>query len=104
MKKFLEYLDFEEELPYICPIKSNVHKNRQMKLSKIAILALRGCGKDFRSQLADKCGVSLRTINRWITNNDDNLTKADALQMIRFETGLQDHEILEEVVETISPQ
>ena len=75
-----------------------------MKLSKLAIMALRGSGKEFRYRLAERCAVSPRTINRWINNNDDNLTKADSLIMIREETGLEDSQILEEVTEKIEQQ
>lgn len=67
-----------------------------MKLSKIALLAIKGTDKDFKDRLAEKCGVSPRTLNRWISDNDDNLTKADPLQMISEETGLDQSQILEE--------
>jgi hypothetical protein len=69
-----------------------------MRLSKIAILAVKGTDTEFRGRMAEKCNVSINTINRWIRENDDNLTKADPLQMIREETGLSDQEILEEEV------
>lgn len=66
-----------------------------MRLSKLSLLALKGTGKEFKDRLADKCGVAPGTLNRWIRDNDDNLTKADPLQMIREETGLDDSQILE---------
>ncbi len=40
--------------------------------------------------------VAESTIYRYINTNDDNLTKAAALKVIREETGLKDEEILEE--------
>lgn len=66
-----------------------------MKLSHIAILALKGTDADFRKRLAEVLGVSEPTIYRYINNNDDTLTKAAALQLIREVTGLTDDQILE---------
>jgi hypothetical protein len=67
-----------------------------MRLTNIAILALRGSGMRVKKRLAAAGGcVSIATINRWIANNDDTLTKAAVLQVIREETGLLDSEILE---------
>lgn len=68
-----------------------------MKLSKAAILALRGSGSEVKEALAEVLGVSTQTLYRYISNNDDNLTKAAALDFIRKETGLGDAEILESV-------
>lgn len=65
-----------------------------MKLSKIAILAVkgvRGSGK----RLAEAIGVTEATMVRYLKENDDNLTKAAALDIIRELTGLQDDQILE---------
>jgi hypothetical protein len=45
--------------------------------------------------LALALGCSEGSINRYIRENDDNLTKAAALEVIRKETGLTDDEILE---------
>lgn len=67
-----------------------------MKLSKLAIVALRGSGIDFIGRIAAKRGVTIRTVNRWIRENDDTLTKAETLQMIREEFGLDNSQILEE--------
>lgn len=66
-----------------------------MKLSKLAILALKGTEVDFREHLAKSIGVSLQTLYRYITENDPNLTKAAALVLIREITGLNNEEILE---------
>lgn len=68
-----------------------------MKLTRIAILALRGFSSDAKARLADALGISLSTLHRYINDNDDNLTKAAALTVIREETGLLDSEILEEM-------
>lgn len=67
-----------------------------MRLSKIAILAIRGTDKEFKDRLAEKCNVTRRTLDRWVSDNDDSLTKAEPLQLIREETGLADDQILEE--------
>lgn len=66
-----------------------------MKLSKIVLLAMKG-SKELRDQLATELDVSITTVNRWVADNDDNLTKAAALQIIREKTGLEDSQILEE--------
>lgn len=65
-----------------------------MKLTRIAILAVkgvRGSGK----RLAEAIGVTETTMVRYLKENDDNLTKAAALDIIRELTGLQDDQILE---------
>lgn len=65
-----------------------------MKLTNIVILAIRG-HKSIKDTLASALGVSKATVYRWIQDNDENLTKAAALEIIRFELGLTDSEILE---------
>lgn len=67
-----------------------------MQLSNIAILALRGCGRDVKQKMADAAKVTIHAIYRWINDNDDNLTKASVLKVIREELGLTDDQILEE--------
>lgn len=54
-----------------------------------------------RNRLAVELDCSVVTVDRWIKNNGDNndLTKAAALEVIREETGLTDFEILEEINE-----
>jgi hypothetical protein len=69
-----------------------------MKLSKAAILALRGMDREAKQRIADSVGVALSTVFRWIQDEDDNLTKAAPLQVIREITGLSDLEILEGTV------
>lgn len=73
-----------------------------MKLSKIAILALRG-SKDLRDKLAAELKTSLGTVNRWVANNDDSLTKAAALKVIREELNLTDVDLLEEESKELTP-
>jgi transcriptional regulator with XRE-family HTH domain len=67
-----------------------------MQLSNITILALRGSEKEVKQKIADAVGVAIHTVYRWINDNDDNLTKASALKVIREELGLTDSQILEE--------
>lgn len=66
-----------------------------MKLTKAAILAIRGLNQEQKQQLVDHLGISLKTLYRYIENNDDNLTKASALQFLRGVTGLKDADLLE---------
>lgn len=76
-----------------------------MKLSKAAILALRGLSPKQKKELANAVGVSDKTIYRYISDNDDNLTKAAGLEYIRKVTGLGYEEILEkEPSEVKEPQ
>lgn len=65
-----------------------------MKLTKAAILAIRG-GSGIKKKIAKALGVSVPTIYRWLSDNDDNLTKSASLEVIRKETGLPDSEIID---------
>ena len=69
-----------------------------MRLSKIAILALKGFSKDAKARIADAIGSSTKSLYRHINENQDNgdLTKMKALQVISEETGLDQSQILEE--------
>jgi plasmid maintenance system antidote protein VapI len=67
-----------------------------MRLSRISILAVKGASPGIIKRLAEAIGVSEPSVYRFINDNDDNLTKAAALKVIREETGLTDQEILEE--------
>lgn len=64
-----------------------------MKLTKLALERI--ATQQIRLKLAIALSCSEGTINRYIRNNDDDLTKAAALQVIRDETDLTDSEILE---------
>lgn len=66
-----------------------------MRLSRIAILAIKGASPGIVEKLAEAIDVSEPTIYRYINDNDDNLTKAAALAIIREEIGLSDEQILE---------
>lgn len=67
-----------------------------MKLANIAILALKGCDLETKRRIASVAGgVSVATVNRWIANNDDNLTKAAVLEILLEKTGLTREQILE---------
>lgn len=66
-----------------------------MKLSKGAILALKGTDQAAKERIAEVAGVAPSTVYRWINQNDDNLTKAAILNIICVETGLAESEILE---------
>lgn len=70
-----------------------------MKLSKVAILAIRGFGSDVKKNLAAILNISQATLYRYIQDNDDSLTKAAALDFICKETGLGNSEILESETE-----
>lgn len=49
-----------------------------------------------KTQLALALNKSVFSIQRYIDENDDNLTKASVLKVIREELGLSDSQILEE--------
>jgi len=66
-----------------------------MALTETALQLIKANHK-LRSRLAIASGRTEYTIVRWVDNNDDNLTKAALLQVIREETGLTDQEILKE--------
>lgn len=66
-----------------------------MRLTKTAIKQLR-LNMRLRNRLALDLDKSPATINRWIADNDDSLTKAAVLRVIREETGMEDSELLEE--------
>jgi predicted DNA-binding transcriptional regulator AlpA len=66
-----------------------------MRLTKSALTEINTPA--IRRRLMEALGdVAESTIYRYINANDDNLTKAAALKVIREETGLTDAEILEE--------
>jgi transcriptional antiterminator len=65
-----------------------------MKLSQKALRAINN--PVTRRRLMEALGVTEFTISRYIQKNNDNLTKAAAMQVIREATGLPENEILEE--------
>ena len=72
-----------------------------MRLSKLAILAVKGASPGIVAKLAEAIYVSEPSIYRFINDNDDNLTKAAALKVIREETGLTDDQILKTKTMTV---
>jgi transcriptional antiterminator len=67
-----------------------------MKLTHLAIIAIKG-SKGIVPKLAEALDVTTNSIYRYISENNDELTKAAALRVIRQETGLEDSQILEGV-------
>jgi hypothetical protein len=66
-----------------------------VKLTEAALEAIRAHSPGIKSKLALALNCSEGSINRYVRDNSDNLTKAAALKVIRQETGLKDREILE---------
>lgn len=66
-----------------------------MRLSKLAILAVRGACPGIIKPLAEAIKVSEPSVYKYISENNDNLTKAGAIQIIKETTGLSDEDILE---------
>jgi transcriptional antiterminator len=64
-----------------------------MRLTKKALSKIKSPQSRMRIALA--LGVSDRTIERYIKDNDDELTKAAALNIIKEITGLSENQILE---------
>lgn len=73
-----------------------------MKLSNIAILALKGSDQGIKERMAKAAGVTPSTIYRWIADNDKGLTLAAVVKVIREEIGLTDSQILEEELATVN--
>lgn len=71
-----------------------------MKLTRLAILAIKGTRKTIVPKLAEALKVTDQTAYFYIRTNSDELTKASALKVIREETGLTDDQILEETEKT----
>lgn len=65
-----------------------------MRLSTTGISILRG-NKLLKEKVAKKLGVSMPTMYRYVSDNDENLTKAASLLEMREFTGLTDHELLD---------
>lgn len=51
------------------------------------------------NMLALTMNCSVWTVQRYLKNNNDNLTKATVLELLRKEFGLTDDKILEEKIE-----
>jgi hypothetical protein len=67
-----------------------------MRLTKLALLAIKGGKAEMIKKLSEALHTSEAAIYRYIKENDDELTKAAALMVIKQETGLLDDQILEQ--------
>lgn len=67
-----------------------------MRLSHIAILAIKGASPGIIKPLAKAMGVSEPSVYKYINENNDNLTKAAAISVIKDFTTLSEKDILEE--------
>lgn len=67
-----------------------------MKIKKIVLMAIKG-NSSTRKRIKEVLGVSEPTLYRILTENDDDLTKAAVLKVIREDLNLTDAEILEEM-------
>lgn len=65
----------------------------KMKLTTIALEKIDTMS--IRMKIGLALGKSESAVRRYIINNDDDLTKAAALEVIKNETGLTESEILE---------
>ena len=71
------------------------YKIKVLLMFKLSKKALRAINRpNIRIDLAQVLNCTERTIIRYISTNDDTLTKAAALEVIRKHTGLKDSEIL----------
>lgn len=66
-----------------------------IRLKNIIIKAIKG-DTELRRELKEVLDISEPTLYRYLENNDDNLTKASAIQVIGKALALQDNEILEQ--------
>jgi hypothetical protein len=65
-----------------------------MQLTDKALQAIRDHSPGIKSRLALALNCSEASINRYLRDNSDNLTKAAALKVIKEETRLSEKEIL----------
>lgn len=65
-----------------------------MKLKELILMAIRG-NSDLRHKIKDALGISNPTMTRLLKENDDDLTKAASLDVIRRELNLTDEQILD---------
>lgn len=88
-------------LPYLYFIKFTESNIANMVVIKATVLATLRNTKKAKNRLALVFNKSSYTIEKWIRDNDDNLTKAAALLIIREELGLTDEEILEQELDSV---
>lgn len=82
-------------LLHICIIKRRNEVNQIKMKIKNSILAKVSDSTACRKLLKDALGVSQSSINRYIADNDDNLTKVAALKVIGEYFNLSQEEIIE---------
>lgn len=70
-----------------------------MKLTQLALDKIKD--KSLYPHLAIALKVSQSSIYRYVANNDDNLTKAAAVEVLKKDGGLTEEEILEKEVATV---
>lgn len=68
-----------------------------MKIKKLVLMAIKG-NTDLRRKIKETLDISEPTLYRLLTENDDDLTKAAVLKVIREDLELTDDEILESEV------
>lgn len=85
---------------YICSTILKNKKIKTMKISKAALLALKGLDHEAKARIAEKAGVAPSTVYRWIADEHDNLTKGAVVKAISEEIGLSYEQVLEQ--ETIA--
>jgi group I intron endonuclease len=83
----------QKHIEFLQELRSRKIKNK-MKLSEEAIQAIKNKNR-VKSILALEFDVTEQTIRRWIDANDAILTTANALAIIKAETGLKQKEILQ---------
>lgn len=66
-----------------------------MRLSELAIQRITD-SKSLPKKLRATLGITRQTMAKYLKENNDFLTKASAIKIIREETGLTDDQILEE--------
>ena len=71
-----------------------------MKLTKAAILTIKGSSQETKRRIKEAAGISNNTFCKWVATNDRKLTQAGILQIIKEETGLSEGELLEPIQAT----
>lgn len=67
-----------------------------MKLTKVAILALRGLDHEAKRRIGEAADVEVSTVYRWIRDNSKNLTQPGILDAISREIALPRELILDQ--------
>jgi transcriptional regulator with XRE-family HTH domain len=67
-----------------------------MKLTLLALQKIQD-SRSLPKKIKDVLGVSRATMWKYLKDNDDELTKAAVIKILREETGLSDEQLLEEI-------